>query len=94
MMEETTSFALASAVVLVYPERLQEVASVISTMPGVVVHHVSEVGKLVVTLEGAEFEPLADLLTTIKHTDGVLSADLIYQHFEEASAPHSKEMVL
>ncbi|MEO5335243.1 MAG: chaperone NapD [Magnetococcus sp. YQC-5] len=93
MVDETGSYALASALVQVVPGRLQEVSAAISAMPGVDVHLTSELGKLIITLEGPEADPLAALLTDIKYIDGVLSADLIYQHFEAASAPHSKETV-
>ncbi|MBF0184653.1 MAG: chaperone NapD [Magnetococcales bacterium] len=94
MKEDSGSFALASALVLVRPDRLREITTQLGTFPGVDVHLASEQGKMIITLEGPESEPLADILTEIKHLDGVLSVDLVYQHFEEATAPHRKETVL
>ncbi|MBF0158163.1 MAG: chaperone NapD [Magnetococcales bacterium] len=93
MSDETTPFVLASALVQVQPERLDEVTSAISDLPGAEIHLVSDHGQVILTLEGSESGALMDTLTCIKYLDGVLSADLVYQHFEESSGLYSKEMV-
>lgn len=93
IFDETGPYALASALVQIQPEHLQKVSEFIATIPGVDIHLTSDKGQLIITLEGPQPDPLADILTRIKYLDGVLSADLVYQHYEETSDPYCKEMV-
>ncbi|MEO5345931.1 MAG: chaperone NapD [Magnetococcus sp. YQC-9] len=87
MARDNTPFALASAVILVQPERLQAVAADISALPGAAIHATSAQGKMVITLEDRSTEILVQQFDLIRNLDGVLSADLIYQHSEESSDP-------
>ncbi|MBF0163746.1 MAG: chaperone NapD [Magnetococcales bacterium] len=87
MSRDDSPFALASAVILVQPARLLTVAAFITDLPGAAIHATSEQGKMVITLEGDTTSILVEQFDTIRTLDGVLSADLIYQHSEESSDP-------
>lgn len=80
-------FNIASAVVLVRPERLAEVRAALLSLPGVEVHAVAPEGRMVITVEGERHRPVADTLTAFSQLDGVLSVDLIYQHSEPVNGP-------
>ncbi|MBF0294827.1 MAG: chaperone NapD [Magnetococcales bacterium] len=82
-MPAQSAFALASAVLLVRPEALASVADAVTALPGVELHARDPNGKLLITLEDRASDPLARRFEQIKYFDGVLSADLIYQHSEE-----------
>jgi len=70
---------IASLVVHSTPRRLVRVTEVLTAMPDAVVHASSAAGKLVVTLEAPSSQAMAQMVSTIQHTDGVLSAALVYQ---------------
>ena len=70
---------IASLVVYSTPKRAQPVADVISGLCGAEVHAISPEGKLVVTLEAPTADQLLDKVKQIQHTEGVLSAALVYQ---------------
>lgn len=90
-----TSFALASAIIQVRPERLSWVCRQIAATPGVEIHGEDPRGCLIITLEGAATAPLADILVQLRDLDGVLAADLVYQHIEDdGSEPHHEETAL
>ncbi|NGZ05773.1 MAG: chaperone NapD [Magnetococcales bacterium] len=77
------AFALASAVLLVRPDFLSSVAAAVQALPGVELHATDPDGKMLITLEDHTTGPLVERFELIKYFDGVLSADLIYQHSEE-----------
>jgi nitrate reductase NapD len=70
---------ITSLVVHSTPKRVQGVSELIAAMPGAVVHAVSPAGKLVVTLEAGTAGEILSQVNGIQHTDGVLSAALVYQ---------------
>lgn len=70
---------IASLVVHAAPRRRQAIAATIGALPGAVVHAASENGKLVVTLEAPTADAMTALVSALQHTDGVLSAALVYQ---------------
>ncbi|MBF0285594.1 MAG: chaperone NapD [Magnetococcales bacterium] len=90
-LDENGPFALASAVIRARAERLPEVRTALRSIPGLDIHVESPHGALIITLEGTEPDPLASALHHIRGIDGVLTADLIYQHFEDDSEAHGKE---
>ena len=73
---------IAGVLVHSRPERISDVRASISQLPGVEVHEVSEEGKIVVTVEEVQNSNLADVLTQFSLTDGVLSAAMVYHHYE------------
>jgi nitrate reductase NapD len=73
---------VTGVVVHARPEALPGVTGALAGMPGVEVHGSSPVGKVVVTLEGEAEQDIVDRLGLIGELPGVLSAALVYHHFE------------
>ncbi|MBF0611621.1 MAG: chaperone NapD [Magnetococcales bacterium] len=92
MPHEASSFALASAILQVRPDCIHRVQEQVVLEEGVEVHGMDPRGCLIITLEGAAGDPLTERLYRLRDLEGVLAADLVYQHIEDdASAPHHKE---
>lgn len=77
---------IAGVVVHCAPSRLAAISQAVSRMADSVVHASSERGKLVVTLEAATSEALAERIGEIHRIDGVLSAALVYQCADSLAA--------
>ncbi|RQH03626.1 chaperone NapD [Paraburkholderia dinghuensis] len=77
---------IAGLVVYASPAHLKNVAGTISRMAGAEIHAVSELGKLVVTIEGNGSDEVANTLQAIHGLPGVYSAALVYQHHEDAES--------
>lgn len=73
---------LAGVLVHANPERAAVVQQALTQMPGVEVHAVSDVGKLVVTVEQEDDRQTAEAMMKFYEVEGVLSASMIYHHFE------------
>ncbi|MGX5835464.1 sorbose reductase [Aeromonas piscicola] len=76
-------FHVSSLVVLTQPSLRHQLAEQIASLEGAEVHAVSEIGKLVVTLEGPSQRPIMAAIDAINAMPGVLSAALIYHQFDE-----------
>ncbi len=76
---------ISSAVVAVLPARREEVRERLERMPGVEVH-AAEGSRLVLTIEGPTSGMLGETLTGISLMDGVISANMVFEHIEEAEA--------
>jgi nitrate reductase NapD len=74
-------YLVSSAVVSAFPERAAAVAEMIATLPGAEVH-VVEGSKIVIVLEGRESGEIGARLAQIALMDGVLAANLVYEHVE------------
>ncbi len=64
------------------PEQAAEVAERLTALPGVEVHAVSAEGRLVVTVEEADTRMMADRVVQVQDVPGVISAAMIYHHYE------------
>jgi len=73
---------ISSAVVLARPERREEVAARLAKLADVEVH-VSETSRIVITIEGASSGELGETLAAISVMDGVLAANMVFEHSEE-----------
>lgn len=82
-MRESGSVALhiSSAVVTVLPERAEAVCRSIAAMADAEVFG-REGGKIVVVLEGPTSDAVGSRLSQIALIDGVVSANLVYEHVE------------
>ena len=81
---------ISSAVVRALPERAAAVVAAIDRLTGAEVFH-AQAGKIVVVLEGASSGALAASLSEINLIEGVVSANLVYEHIEPVSVlgePH------
>ena len=77
---------VSSLVVHVRHENLAQVRAALAGMPGIEIHAEGG-GKLVVTLETTSEGDIAARLSEISLLDGVLSAALVFHHFEPAESP-------
>jgi nitrate reductase NapD len=73
---------ISSLVVHSTPARTQRVSEAIGAIEGACVHAASATGKVVVTLEASSADEMVAKVSSIQHTDGVLSAALVYQCVE------------
>lgn len=72
---------ISSAVVVALPARREEVRTHLAGMPGVEVH-AAEGSRLVVTIEGPTTGMLGETLTRIALLDGVIAANMVFEHIE------------
>ena len=73
---------ICGVVVHAQPGRLSSVMAAIEALDGAEVHAVSPEGKLVVTVEDTASEDAGQAILALHKTPGVLSASLVYHHFE------------
>ena len=74
---------IAGVVIHARPEKLAGVEAQLLGLPGVEIHATADDGRMVVTVED-EAPRLADTVMGLQDVDGVLSASLIYHHFEDS----------
>lgn len=72
---------ISSAVVFATPDHVSEVRERIARLPLTEIHF-EERGKMVVILEGASVGEIGARLAEIALFDGVISANLVYEHVE------------
>ncbi len=73
---------ISSLVVHTRPERVPEIVTGIGEISGAEVHGGQETGKLIVTLETDTESQVVERINAIQLLDGVLSATLVFHHFE------------
>jgi len=85
--------SISGLVVHAHPDRAIEVRDRLTGLEGVEVHAISDDGRLVITVDVPDDHQAADTLMTMQKQDGVLSASLIYNHFENSTgqSPAEKE---
>lgn len=76
---------ISSAVILALPARLEEIGGRLRQMPGVEVH-ASERSRIVITIEGPTSGVLGEILTRISLMDGVISANMVFEHGGDTEA--------
>jgi periplasmic nitrate reductase NapD len=67
------------------PGRVAEVAAAIAGMSGAEIH-ACENGRIVVVMEGSSAGELGSRLTAIGNLDGVIAANMVFEHVEELEA--------
>lgn len=75
---------IAGVLVHSHPDATETVTRSLSVLPGVEVHAAVN-GRIVVTVEGDDVNVLADTFRCFHDLDGVLSAAMVYHHFEPDS---------
>ncbi len=66
------------------PEKAPRVAGALGDLQGVELH-ASEGGRLVVTIEGDDYETCAGMMTRLACLDGVSASSLIYHQIDKES---------
>jgi nitrate reductase NapD len=82
---------ISGVIVHARPERIHDVRMALERLPGVEVHAVTETGRLVVTVEEGEEQTSGRASMELHNIDGVLSAAMIYHHYEDEFEPSEKE---
>lgn len=76
------SLHIVSMVAHMLPANRDAVAALLAAIPGVEIQAVSEPDKCVVTIEAGTEAELIDAINQINASDGVISASLVYHHYE------------
>jgi len=84
--QPTDEWHIAGVVVHAQPARLDDLRRTIEAMSGVEVHAANDQGKLVVTIEGPSTRFVSAHIDALQKLPGVLSAALVYQHYEDAQS--------
>ena len=87
-MPEARFHCISSAVVIVKPDRMDAVGDAIGRMAGCEVV-AAENARLVVVMEGASAGELGGVLASIGDLDGVVAANMVFEHIEEERCPTS-----
>jgi len=85
--------SISGLVVHAHPDRVEQVRAHLVDLEGVAIHAVSDEGRMVITVDVADDHVAADTLMEMQKQEGVLSASLIYNDFENNSgqSPAEKE---
>ena len=65
------------------PQQSEAVRNRLIQLDGVEVHAISEEGRIVVTVEQDDTHKMADTVMHLQDIEGVLSAAMIYHHYED-----------
>ncbi|MCB1722879.1 MAG: chaperone NapD [Gammaproteobacteria bacterium] len=68
------------------PENAAAVEQALSALHGVELH-ANESGRMVVTIEGSNYNECADLMNTLATLDGVASSSLVYHQVDNEHQP-------
>jgi nitrate reductase NapD len=64
------------------PGRLDAVRSEVAGLPGVEIHHVTADSRLILTVEERDEALAGETVLALHRVEGVLSAAIVYHHFE------------
>ena len=77
---------ICGVLVHAHPDCGDEVARAIKDIEGAELHHTAPGGRMIVTVEDTGKSSAGDAVLTLLRLSGVLSAALVYHHFEPESA--------
>ncbi|OWV80911.1 glutamate synthase [Rhizobium sp. R634] len=87
MPERGLRYHVSSAVVATMPTRTEAILMEIAEMPNVEIHGQAN-GKIVIVIEGTSTGMLGDRLSQISLLDGVIAANMVFEHVEEEMQGH------
>jgi nitrate reductase NapD len=87
-MAETRFHCISSAVVIVKQDRIDAIGNEIARFAGCEVV-AAENARLVIVMEGASAGELGGMLASINDLDGVVAANMVFEHIEEEGCPMS-----
>ena len=73
---------ISSAIIHTRSSGIEHLRGLLETIAGVEVHAASQDGRFIVSIESAGDQDTANTFETIQRLDGVMSASLVYSHFE------------
>ncbi len=65
-----------------HPDKVSAVSKTLEAKPGIEVHHRTGDGRLIITVEADHQRTAGDRLLELNNIEGVLTASLVYHHFE------------
>ena len=77
---------ICGVLVHAHPDCGEQVAQAIGAVDGAELHHRTPDGRMIVTVEDTGEESAGDVVLALHRLPGVLSAALVYHHFEPHSA--------
>lgn len=86
MSEPDCGYCISSAVVLTKPELVGDIVATIIRLGAEI--GAAENGRIVVVMEGPSPGALAALLGAIGDIEGVLAANMVFEHIEEERCPN------
>ena len=90
MHEQPSRYHVSSAVISTMPSSTEAVLLALADMENVEVHGHAR-GKIVVVIEGNSTGALGDRLSQISLLDGVIAANMVFEHVEEEMQGHDGE---
>lgn len=90
MREDRGRYHISSAVVVARPAMQDAVVAVLRGMQNVEVH-AWERGRIVIVIEGRSAGELGDRLTEISQLDGVVAANMVFEHIETEETTSNDE---
>ena len=75
---------IASLVLRIRPETREEAEAALHALPGVECHHMSDDGRLIVTVEDVPGAAMSDTLIAVHRVPQVLAAMRAYEHTEDS----------
>ena len=91
--KDNSQVNICGVLVQTKPEKANFVAQTLTGISGVDVHHQTDNGQIVITIEDTRTRFASDIITEVNGVDGVLVASLVYHQCENLS-DMSKELVL
>lgn len=85
MPEKARYYHISSAVVAVLPQARNAIMEALAAFANVEVHAEGN-GKIVIVIEGASAGVLGDTLARIAVLDGVIAANMVFEHVEQEEA--------
>jgi nitrate reductase NapD len=76
-----SEYHICGVLLMSRPEHCAVVEQALENMTGVELH-ANDGGRMVVTVEGAEYRPCADTITQLATLDGVASSSLVYHQID------------
>ena len=91
--EDNDQINICGVLLQTKPEKADFVIETLTDIAGVDIHHQTDNGQIIITIEDTETRFASDIITDVSGVDGVLVASLVY-HQSENQSDMSKELVL
>jgi len=90
-MNETS--CISGVLVHAKPGKTDRVKAQLQALPGVEIHHLTDDGRMIITVEAEAAAPVADLVARFHDLDGVINASMVY-HYDDSIDVNERETSL
>lgn len=91
--KDTDQVNICGVLIQTKMDKLNFVSDALTDIAGVDIHHKTDTGQLIVTIEDTPTKFASDIITEVHSVDGVLAASLVYHQCEDLPEVQ-KEIVL